>query len=80
MDDRDSLRIHNDISAAMDPKPEVKVPVRLSTRDPSIQLEQEPGPLLVQTCKYSNCRCALAIDARIDARHDIRIHTDCLKL
>ncbi|KAF9730472.1 ribosome biogenesis protein ytm1 [Paraphaeosphaeria minitans] len=33
----------------MDSKPEVKVPVRLSTRDPSIQLEQEPGPLLVQT-------------------------------
>lgn len=33
----------------MDPKPEVKVPVRLSTRDPSIQLSQDPGPLLVQT-------------------------------
>jgi hypothetical protein len=38
-------------AAAMDSKPEVKVPVRLSTRDPSIQLAQEPGPLLVQTSK-----------------------------
>jgi len=45
----------------MEGQPEVKVPVRLSTRDPSIQLAQDAGPLLVQTCECwsHGCQCML---------------------
>jgi hypothetical protein len=31
--------------------PEVKVPIRLTTRDPTIELTQDAGVMLVQTCK-----------------------------
>lgn len=32
---------------------ETKVQVRLSTRDPNLQISEEPTTLLVQTCKSS---------------------------
>ena len=45
---------------------EVKVPIRLTTRDAEIQLEEDPGTLLVQTSKWLKkfwmggaCACTL---------------------
>jgi hypothetical protein len=35
---------------------ETKVQIRLSTRDASLQIAEEPTVLLVQTCKYSLVR------------------------
>lgn len=31
---------------------ETKVQIRLTTRDSSLQISEEPSTLLVQTCKY----------------------------
>ena len=36
----------------MDSQAEVKVPIRLTTRDPTIELTQDAGVMLVQTCKF----------------------------
>ena len=45
-----SKRPHND---AMDTEAaETKVQIRLTTRDSSLQISEEPSTLLVQTCKY----------------------------
>ena len=35
---------------------ETKVQIRLSTRDPGLQIAEEPTVLLVQTCKFSCLR------------------------
>jgi centromere/kinetochore protein ZW10 len=43
---------HRTITGAMDiDTTETKVQIRLTTRDPSLQISEEPNILLVQTCK-----------------------------
>jgi len=36
---------------------ETKVQIRLSTRDPGLQIAEEPTVLLVQTCTYATHVC-----------------------
>ena len=36
----------------MESHTEVKVPIRLTTRDPTIELTEDAGVMLVQTCKF----------------------------
>jgi hypothetical protein len=57
--------------------PEVKVPIRLTTRDPTIELTQDAGVMLVQTCKSKGVEIEqLARDALWYAQPKVPQHTD----
>lgn len=56
---------------------ETKVQIRLSTRDPNLQIAEEPTTLLVQTCKSISYGLAEGGTIPLEQEHGTRSANGC---